>query len=407
MIPVWVSMVIGAALMIATLSISPLAAFNAVDFRVIGFLFGMLVITTGFEKSGLINYMVLSILKRAKNISGVLFAVVVSSGFLSALLVNDTVALLWTPIVLGIAAKIGLQNKKALLIPLAFGVTIGSAFTPIGNPQNVLVALNSGMDRPFTYFIEFLFVPSLISLVIVYLFSRLFFGKYLAGLNFSNSLSKDELASPSSAISDLKLAKQSVVVLVALLIAFAIDEIFTSLQSDYITISSLALAFGLLLLVISSKREYLLVSLNWGILVFFVGMFVVMAAVWQSGIGTIILNYLPSPQHGNPVQSTGAIILVSILLSQLLSNVPFVQLYTFQMHSLLFSSSDIIPWLALAAGSTLAGNLTLLGAVSNVIIIDSAERRGEKAFSFFDFLKYGLLVTMVTALVFVVFLSFV
>ena len=406
-IPVWVSMVVGAVLMVATLSISPLAALNAIDFRVIGFLFGMLVITAGFEKSGLINYMVLSILKRARSLAGVLFAVVIGSGFLSAFLVNDTVALLWTPIVLGIAAKIGLENKKALLIPLAFGITIGSIFTPIGNPQNVLVALNSGMNRPFTYFIEFLFVPSLICLAIVYLFSRLFFGKYLAELNFGNSLSRDELDSPRSAISDLRLAKESAIVLVALLIAFVIDEIFTSLQSDYVTISSLALAFGLLLLLISPKREYLLVSLNWGILVFFAGMFVVMAAIWQSGIGAIILSYLPSPQHGNPAQSTGAIILVSVILSQLLSNVPFVQLYTFQMHSLLFNSRDIIPWLALAAGSTLAGNLTLLGAVSNVIIIDTAERRGEESFSFFDFLKYGTLVTIVTALVFVAFLSFV
>lgn len=405
--PIWVSMVVGAILMVASLSISPLNAFYAIDFRVIGFLFGMLVITAGFEKSGLINYIVLSILKRAKNVSGILLSTIIGSGFLSAFLVNDTVALLWTPIVLGIGAKIGLREKKALLIPLAFGITVGSTFTPIGNPQNVLVALNSGMTRPFTYFVLFLFVPTLISLFAVYYLCKLFFGKYFSSLNFDQSLTQDEISNPSSAISDRALAKQSAGVMFLLLISFVVDEIFPSLQTLGITISSLALIFGILLLVISSKRSYLLVSLSWSVLIFFAGMFIVMAAVWQSGIGTILLGYLPSPIHGETLQSTSAIMVVSILLSQILSNVPFVQLYTFQMHNLLFGPKDVIPWLALAAGSTLAGNLTVLGAVSNVIIIDAAEKRGEKGFSFLDFMKYGILVTIVTALIFTLFLAFI
>ena len=417
-IPIWVSMVVGAFLMVATLSISPINAFKAIDFSVLGFLFGMLIITAGFEKSGLINYFVLWILARTKSLNGIILAVIMGSGFLSAFFVNDTIALLWTPIVLGICAKIGLKEKKALLIPLAFGITIGSTFTPIGNPQNVLVALNSGMERPFSSFIEFLAIPTFVSLVVVYYIckSNLFFGRILGQASLSNGkLAKSEFENPSSAISDRLLAKESVVVLVLLLVSFAIAEAFPRIQTlgiaiggtkIGITISSLALGFGILLLIISPKREYLLVSLSWSVLVFFAGMFVVMSAVWNSGIGRTLLNALPSPMHGNNLQSVGAIMPVSIILSQILSNVPFVQLYSFQMHNLLFGPMDIIPWLAVAAGSTLAGNLTVLGAVSNVIIIDSAENRKEKAFGFLEFVKYGALVTLVTALIFTMFLAF-
>src|SRR5579871_3684906 len=83
-VPVWIPMVLGAFLMIATLSISPQAALDAIDFPVLGFLFGMLVITAGFEKSGLINYLVLWILRRTHNAKQILLAVIMGSGFLSA-----------------------------------------------------------------------------------------------------------------------------------------------------------------------------------------------------------------------------------------------------------------------------------------------------------------------------------
>lgn len=422
--PIWVSMVVGAVLMVGTLSISPVEAFNAIDFQVLAFLFGMLVITAGFEKSGLINYIVFWILKRAKSINGILLAVLIGSGFLSAFFVNDTIALLWTPIVLGICTRIGLKEKKALLMPLAFGITVGSVFTPIGNPQNMLVALNSGMNRPFTTFIEFLSIPTLISLMVVYYIcrSRFFFGRYLSATIPSNRNhspdeenkeqnhrnEEEEVENPSSAISDRRLARQSTLIMILLLFSFGIDEAFPQLlQSDGINISTLALFFGVILLIISPRREKLLVSLSWSILIFFAGMFIVMRAVWDSGIGATLLSYLPSPVSGNSPQSTSSIMFVSVILSQILSNVPFVQLYTFQMQHLGFTGTAVVPWLALAAGSTLAGNLTLLGAVSNVIIIDSAENRKEKAFGFLEFFKYGALITVVTVLIFTLFLAFI
>ncbi len=396
-------MVVGAILMISTSSISPLEALQSIDWRVIGFLFGMLVLTAGFEKSGLIDYIVLTILRRSNGSNRLLAGIIVGSGLLSALLVNDTIALLWTPIVLGIGSKLSADEDKPLLMPLAFGVTVGSALTPIGNPQNLLVALNSGISRPFTAFLTFLLIPTLVSLGLLFLICRLVFRKFYRKLDSNIARKKENgilLREPSSAISDWKLARQSSTLMGLLIISFGIAEAFPVLGDFGINISSLALAFGILLLVISEKRSILLWGMSWGVLVFFVGMFVVMRTVWDSGIGSRLLGILPSPDPSERAQSVGSIMLVSILLSQILSNVPFVQLYAYNMHSIGIGPSNVVAWMALAAGSTLAGNLSLLGAVSNVIILDATESRRRKPFSFLEFSTVGSLVTFITALIF-------
>jgi Na+/H+ antiporter NhaD/arsenite permease-like protein len=407
-IPIWVSMVAGAGLMLATFSISPLDAFRSESFQVLEFLFGMLILTAGFEKSGLIEYLVILILRRARTMDNLLLGIIIGSGFLSALLVNDTVALFWTPVIIGIASRIGLRQEKALLIPLAFGITIGSAMTPIGNPQNLLVALNSGMTAPFASFLEHLFLPTLVSLFLVYYLckSRFFFGKIYKEIDLQKSYSLALLQEPRRAISDAKLSKLSAGLMIALLASFGVVEAFPYLQTLGFTLSNIALGFGVLLLILSSRRDYLLASLNWGILLFFAGMFVVMGAVWDSGIGKSLLSVLPAPILGNTVQSTASIETISILVSQVLSNVPFVQLYSYQMINLGFAGS-IVPWIALAAGSTLAGNLTLLGAVSNIIILDASETRGHQAFGFAEFFKFGSVITILTAAVYFLFLILV
>jgi Na+/H+ antiporter NhaD/arsenite permease-like protein len=397
-------MVVGAVLSLATLSITPSDALNAIDFRVISFLFGMLVITAGFEKSGLIEFLVLWLLKRAKNLDRVLLYLIFGSGLLSAFLLNDTIALMLTPLAIGIASRLGAGSQRSLLIPLAFGVTTGSVFTPIGNPQNLLVALDSGISRPFTQFMIYLFIPTLLSLFVIYYLSKLFFKKdFRASTNFEKM--RENLSEPGSAISDSGLARLSVGVLIALIASFTFVEIFPLVQNYGINLYTLAFFFGILLLVLSPRRLFLLLEVNWGVLIFFAGMFVLMRTVWDSGIGPTLLNALPTPNPARQAQSVGAIILNSVLLSQILSNVPFVQLYTYEMQALGFTGAHSVAWLALAAGSTLAGNLTILGAVSNVIIVNSAESRGSKAFSFIEFFKYGALVTLVTCLIYFVFLS--
>ncbi len=301
-----------------------------------------------------------------------------------------------------------MKRNRAFLLPLAFGITTGSTFTPIGNPQNLLVALNSGMDRPFTEFLVYLFAPSIISLFVVFLICKRVYRKDLSLAKQDLTETGENLDLPTSAITDRGLAKLSGYTLVATDSGIYNCRDLSSLQTMGFSINILAFVAGISLLVLSNKRSYYLITgLNWGILIFFAGMFVVMGSVWNSGIGSIILSVIPAPIASNHIQSAASITTSSVVLSQVLSNVPFVQLYSYQMHALGFTSAQVQGWLALAAGSTIAGNLTILGAVSNVIVIDTAEVRKKESFSFTEFLKAGIPITIATALIFFLFLALV
>ncbi len=126
-------------------------------------------------------------------------------------------------------------------------------------------------------------------------------------------------------------------------------------------------------------------------------MFVLMRSVWDSGVFQSAIN----AAHLN-LASTGVIFTISVLLSQLLSNVPLVALYLPILVQLGTSTKGMM---ALAAGSTIAGNLTILGAASNVIIIQNAEKRGDATLTFWEFVRIGVPLTVVNVVVYWLFLS--
>jgi Na+/H+ antiporter NhaD/arsenite permease-like protein len=157
----------------------------------------------------------------------------------------------------------------------------------------------------------------------------------------------------------------------------------------------------------SNDRKDIFKNVDYSVLVFFAAMFVVTSALWASGAISMIMSHIPSPDANNFVQSNTIISVVSILLSQILSNVPFVALYNFVMLNNGFGgNSHISQWMVLASASTIAGKLTILGAASNIIIIDVAESRNIKAFTFFEIFKIGILITLGNIVIYYLFLSY-
>ena len=145
---------------------------------------------------------------------------------------------------------------------------------------------------------------------------------------------------------------------------------------------------------LSVERMEIVKMVDYSVLVFFGSMFVVTSALWSSGAVSILFtNYIPSPNPNDLVQSTTVISVASIGISQILSNVPFVALYNFVMIDSGFTGLHIDQWVMLAAASTIAGNLTILGAASNIIIIEAAESRGVYVFTFLEFFKVGSIIT--------------
>src|ERR671938_1477376 len=177
-IPIWTAMLIGAALMVSLQILSINAAFMSINLDVLAFLFGMFSIVSALDRAGVLRRVAIKMLSVAKTPSRLLMAFVVGMGLLSAFLVNDTIALLGIPLVIYVSKRISIRSST-LLIALSFGITVGSVMTPVGNPQNLLIALQSGIPLPFITFLRYLGIPTIVNLFLTYFILKLYYRKEL------------------------------------------------------------------------------------------------------------------------------------------------------------------------------------------------------------------------------------
>jgi Na+/H+ antiporter NhaD/arsenite permease-like protein len=402
-VPIWAAMLIGAALMVGLQVTGIPAAFAAVNLQVIAFLFGMFSIVSALERSGVLKTLAVKMLERARTPSQLLMIFVVGMGVLAAFLVNDTIALLGIPLAIHVARHAGVK-PTVLLMALAFGITVGSVMTPIGNPQNLLIAIDSGIDFPFVTFLLRLGAPTVANLFVTFYILKAYFRKELPT---ALDLAAPDIAEGNGAAANPRQARLAICVTVATLAGFVLSEFLHVLKVADLGLSVVAMIGAAALYAISSERTQILKSVDYSVLVFFGAMFVVTSALWSSGAISIITGWLPGPDPSDRVQGIGVITAASLTLSQVLSNVPFVALYDFVMINAGFTGHHVSQWLMLAAASTIAGNLTILGAASNVIVIEAAESRGVRAFGFFEFAKVGSIITAANVAIYYAFLVLV
>lgn len=385
---IWQAMLGGALAVLVLGELSPAAALRAINPDIMLFLFGMFVVGQALDESGYLTHLSFRLFRRARTADQLLVLVVFGAGLASALLMNDTLAIIGTPVMLHLARKHRLPSKF-LLQALAFAVTIGSVMSPIGNPQNLLIALNGPVANPFVTFLKYLFAPTLINLALTCLVLKLFYRGHLVN---------GALAHPPEEIRDLPLARLcriSLVLTLALILA-KIAVVMTALPADF-RLTYIALAGALPLLLFSPKRLTLVRRIDWPTLIFFAAMFVLMESVWQAGFFQTLLAKLRAP-----VTSLRMILGVSVVLSQFISNVPLVALYL----PLLTQAGAVTKHLvSLAAGSTIAGNFLILGAASNVIIIQNAESQAGETLTFWQFARVGIPLTALNLAVYWFFLA--
>lgn len=302
-------------------------------------------------------------------------------GLLSALLMNDTVAIIGTPIVIAYACRFGVHPKTALLA-LCVAVTIGSVMSPIGNPQNLLVATYSGLPQPFLAFLFYLGVPTLLNLGIAYFVLTRLSRVDTAGCTFDEQ---------EGQVRDARLAEISRASLAIILVLIGIRVIT---GPSFIPLALIAVAGALPLVVFSNQRVVIVRNIDWPTLVFFASMFILMQSVYLTGFFQAGLDF-------TGLRSIPLILASSVLISQFISNVPFVALFQPLIAQQGLSIEGVM---ALAAGSTIAGNLTILGAASNVIVVENAEKRGY-TITFWEFFRVGLPLTIANCVVYWIFLS--
>lgn len=386
---IWQIMTLGALTVLMLGEISLKEAINVIDWEVILFLFSMFIIGVTLERSGYLAHLTYNFFKKAKTVEELFLYMLFVFGISSAVFMNDTIAIIGTPVVILISKKYKI-NLKMLLITLAFAVTIGSVFSPIGNPQNFIVATQAGIKNPFLIFIKYLFVPTIINLFLTFFIIKMTFGSHFL---------EGELKHSQEPIKNRSLAVLAKVSIYLLLILVSLKIIVAVLRPDIeIRLVFITLIAALPILIFSNQRIKILKRVDWSTLLFFASMFVLMGSVWKSGFFQRILFSLKIN-----FTSLFSIMGISVVLSQLISNVPLVMLYLPMLKNLAVTTKQ---FMALAASSTIAGNLTILGAASNIIIIHTAERKlkTHHILSFFEFFKIGIVVTTVNVLVYLIYL---
>ncbi|MBI4448274.1 anion transporter [Candidatus Woesearchaeota archaeon] len=385
---IWQVMLLGALAVLFSGQISVLNALKAINWDVILFLFGMFVIGQALEDSGYLAHISYNLFKKVNSANALILCLLFSAGLASAFLMNDTLAIIGTPVVLLLAKKHNF-SPKVLLLALAFAVTIGSVMSPIGNPQNLLIAINAGIKNPFVTFFKSLFIPTLINLFAAFFLLKIF---------YKNHFMAGQLIHSQEPIRDHRLAFLSKISLLLIMVLVLVKIVFVSLdlKIDF-RLTYIALISMLPIILFSPKRSIIIKRVDWHTLIFFAAMFVLMQSVWDTGFFQQIITSLSLN-----ITSTPTILAVSIILSQLISNVPLVALY---LPLAVHAGASTIEALALAVGSTIAGNLFILGAASNVIIVQNAEKKGGETLTFLEFAKIGVPLTIINSLVYWLFLA--
>jgi Na+/H+ antiporter NhaD/arsenite permease-like protein len=361
---------LGAAAMVAIGALTPAESFAAIDHGTILLLFAMMLWTAYLERGGLFDRVVAGALLLARTPAQLLVLVSVLSAVLSALLVNDAVCLLLTPVVVGLGVRARLPLAPYLLA-VCTSANIGSAATLVGNPQNMIIGGLSGMG-----FGEFLLLagpPAALGVAINTLLLWLYYRRRLPDVPLTTLLAAS--ATPPRPLDPLVVP---IVVLVAAGFLAGFDLGYTALA-------------GALVFVVRDRAapDAALAKVDWGLLVFFCGLFIVVAALAGTGLVERCWQAAAPSQLGTPGQLAAFTGLLAAG-SNVVSNVPMVLLAGPEMAAY---ADPRLAWVALALATTIAGNLTLLGSVANLIVAEQAAEHHE--LGFFEYLRFGVVSTVI------------
>ncbi len=397
---------IGAALMIVLGVVTPGQAIDALNMDIILLLVGMMVLVAGLELCGFFEWVSLLMIKYSKDQFTFLVLTMVVTGALSALVLNDTIVLLFTPIIIR-TCRLLKSNPVPFLVAEAIAANIGSVATAVGNPQNAFIATQSGIS--FAQFSGKLLpvaaVCMLVAIAILYLVYRKdinqgkaqeFRRKILRDgwVAFRDELVKGDAATTRGIqkLKDRRLGLYTLIGITAL--TFAAFVLSDAVNTPIAVIAFIGGAAALFAVpaVTDVKAKDMLAGVDWSIILFFVGLFIVIEGVKTSTLLDEIERFFPGFGDGE-VPSLEWLTALSAFLSNLVSNVPAVMLLT---EMIPLDQTDL--WLALASSSTLAGNATILGAAANVIVAEKAEGMGVEV-NFWKFTLVGFPIAMATLFV--------
>lgn len=367
--------VIGAVIMLVLHLVSLDEAARAIDFETIVLLLGMMILVAFLQIGGFFQVVTDQIVRWKPGAYQMLAMTMTLSGVLSAFLVNDVVCVALTPLILDLCRRTK-QPVMPHLIGLATASNVGSSATITGNPQNIIIGSLSEIS--YGRFAARLAPIAILGLVINFLIVAWIYRKSLNDAAMSPVIESDAIDQPP--VDWFLVGKGSIVTLCVIGLFFMGQPI-----------ALVALAAAAVMMFSSIRPEEVYRRVDWPLLMMFAGLFIIVD-VFNTHVvkGWSIEQWTALTQ--SPVVAVSGL---SIVLSNLVSNVPAVLLF----KPVIAATSDPErAWLALAMSSTFAGNLTLLGSVANLIVVENARRAGFEV-SFREYLKVGIPVTILTSLV--------
>lgn len=363
---------------------------TGIDWNVIFLLFGMMVIVGVLRQTGVFEYVAIWAAKRAKGRPfRVMTLLCVITAVASAGLDNVTTVLLIAPVTLLVCERIGVRPVP-FLIAEALASNIGGTATLVGDPPNLIVASRSGLG--FNDFLLNMGPIVVVMLVAFVALSRFLFRKDFAAdpEQVAQVMELDE----REAIHDRPLLIRSLIVLALVLAAFTMHGVL-HLEPSVVAL----LGAGLLVAISGLRPQTYLADIEWGTLLFFAGLFILVGSLVKTGVIEHLASGLVAATGDNVPAAMMLILWGSAALSAIVDNIPFVATMAPVVDQLVGGSGPFAGhnglWWALVLGADLGGNATAIGASANVVVAGIAKKSGH-AISFWEFTKYGALVAVVT-----------
>jgi Na+/H+ antiporter NhaD/arsenite permease-like protein len=339
---------VGAIVLVASGRLTTAAAWASIDVPTLALLFGLMVISAQFRLGGFYAALTRRLGGGRHTPAGLLALVIAAAGGLSAVLANDIVCLAMAPVLIEICVRRGLDPVPYLLA-LACAANVGSAATLIGNPQNMLIG--QSLQLSFTRYLIEGGVPALLGLVVVWA---------VIAVIYRSAWSRAVPPVETDPVPfDRWQTNKGVIVMGGVMAAF----LFSPWPREVVALAGA----GVLMISRRTASRELLAAVDWHLLILFIGLFVVNAAIAQSGLLSGLLMMVR--RAGGDLTDPWQLFVASAALSNLVSNVPAVML-------LLPAARSELAGPVLALSSTLAGNLLIVGSIANIIVIDQAQRLG-------------------------------
>ena len=365
---------VGAVAMVLVGGLPMQQALEAIDLHVMVLLFGVLLISAYLVEARFFRLTAYWVTTRTRSARSLLWMLTFVVGAMSALLLNDTVCVLFTPLVVAVVVEAKLPPLPYLLA-LASAANVGGVVSFSGNPQNMIVGTAAHGAIGYAHYFAIALPIGIVCLAAnAWLLTWMFRAQLPTGPLAERSPPKPAIDKPMTIKALLALA------------------LFAGLALAGVALEGAAMvAAAALMLAARTPPEKAFKHVDWSLLVFFAGLFIVVAGLANAGaLAKLFALVSPIVSRGDAVGDLAFVALV-VIASNLVSNVPLVIVAVSWVPHM---PDPVWGYIMLAVGSTLAGNLTLFGSVANIIVMSGAGPRGE--IGFLKFLRYGSVLTIVS-----------